>query len=141
VDQDGGPSLFDRDLDPPQRRPVVLRDEIRLHQRVIVNPLLAVVFWLADAFLLRMAYSLRDLAAFLGYLAVLILPFFVIQFHCLDCGTTGWYSRVHNHACSAVVARRAGRLARPWFPAPDVQFRVWFGVVVLAILLYAILAR
>jgi hypothetical protein len=141
VDQDAGPSLFDRDLDPPYRRAVLLSDEVGRYQRVIVNPFLGVIGWLAELFLLGEVMSSKRLEPFFLVLSSLLLPLFLIQFHCLDCGATGWLHRVGRHVCPGVLARRERRTAWPRILAPTVQFRIWFGFLVLAAVVYVILIR
>ena len=54
---------------------------------------------------MRHALHTRNVLLFCAGMGVLFLSFLLIQFHCRDCGSTGWYLHAHRHACAAVVAR------------------------------------
>jgi hypothetical protein len=135
-------SLFDRDLDPlPPRRVVLRAEEIEGFQRVVVNPFLAVLGWLAWAFVLGWALRAGNPLVFLLSLPWFLGPSRLFQFHCLDCGATGWYGRLDRHACAGVVARReVGSMGR-WPLDPRLQMRLWFFTLALGGLVYLILLR
>ena len=51
---------------------------------------------------------------------LLALDFFLVQYHCRDCGATGWLLRYRKHVCPAVVARWHQR-ELPRFRGPGVR--------------------
>jgi hypothetical protein len=108
------PPLRLRDFDPPE------------HQRLVVNPFLAVLGLLGLGWLAReLALSPLPALAGLLILPMVMLPY-LIQYHCLDCGRTGPYPRHRRHACPGVVARWGeGRRRRVPFPTPWAQLVVW----------------
>lgn len=117
----------DPEFDSSPSSPVRLRDFDPLeHQRLVVNPFLAVLGLLV---LGSVEVSLR----FPG--ALLLAPFFFllpskIQYHCLDCGHTGSFSRRARHACPAVFARWQERhRSGVWFPSSWAQLVVWAWVL------------
>jgi hypothetical protein len=141
VEQDGGPNLFDRELDPPYRPPVLLSDEVSRYQRVVINPFLGVLGWVLVLFLLRRATTTGNISLLLVAMAWLFVPFFLLQYHCLVCGATGWHRNLSSHACAGVAARRRLQAARPRVSSPELQIRIWFCILVLAALIYVILIR
>jgi hypothetical protein len=123
-----GRATFDPDLDLQPRRPSpdpnVPVDE---YQRLVANPFLAVLGWLAMFGLLREAVRRQNLAMFMTGIILLFVAFFFLQFHCLDCGATGWLLRSWAHACPAVVARRqSGLVRRIRGPGLKLQLVAWF---------------
>jgi len=90
------------------------------HQRLIVNPFLAVVALIAWAWLtLQLFATSFPPLALLPTLIFGLLPI-LIHTHCLDCGATGIYPRWWKHACPKVIIRaRANR--RGWFPWPSAR--------------------
>ena len=103
---DPGQGTFDRDVDSqPGRPPRVPFESVPEYQRLVANPFLAVLAWLVDVSLMRAAMKSRSSTLFLIGLSLLFVAFFFLQFHCLDCGATGWLFRYRSHACPAVVAR------------------------------------
>ena len=124
---------FDRE---PARTPIryTYDGDLRAYQRLVVNPflaLLALVGWVA---LMRLGYRERILSAFLVAQLLPVLAYYAVQYHCLDCGTTGALSRWKDHACESVVARRlAGRPRRFRGPNPRSQLLLWiYGLMALA---------
>ena len=88
------PTLFDPDHDTPHGLPRGLRSDVTsAYQRVIVNPLLAILGWLLAIVLIRYSTRLHNLALYLTAILWLFVPFVLIQFHCLDCRVTGWLLR------------------------------------------------
>ena len=83
----------------------------------------------------------QNLTMLLVGLALTFVPFLLLQFHCLDCGATGWLFRRARHACPAVVMRCENRVVRRFRgPGVKTQLIAWFiliasvfvlGVVVL----------
>jgi hypothetical protein len=140
VESEPTPTLFDSELDPPRRPPPALRVEsIGPYQRLIVNPFLAVLGWLMAAALIRYSTRSRNLPLYLGALLWLFVPFLLIQFHCLDCGATGWYLRARRHACGAVVARwQRGEWRRFRGPGAKAQLVIWLYVLLAAAILYLV---
>jgi hypothetical protein len=109
---------------------------ISAYQRVIVNPLLAILGWLLAIVLIRYSTRSHNLALYLTAILWLFVPFVLIQFHCLDCRVTGWLLRVRRHACASVVARCASKESlRGRWPSITVQIHCWiYSLVALAIL-------
>jgi hypothetical protein len=135
------PDLADPEFDPGPVAPVRLRDfDPGEHQRLVVNPFLAVFLLLIWWFLARWLL-IRGPFPPLAVASVFPLVFLPhsIQYHCLDCGRTGSYPRRHGHACSAVIARWNER-RKPRFPTPsaETQLAFWWYVVGSAALLYAV---
>ena len=144
VDNDPRSPLFDPQLDTSHqlstsRLPAVLLIEaIGWHQRLVVNPLVAILSSLAGVALIQHALRTRNLALFGTGVGVLFLSLLLIQFHCRDCGATGWYLHASRHACAAVVARwRQNVLARAGWSART-QLLVWSYVMVFGLLGYAV---
>ena len=135
------PDLADPDFDPIPVAPIRLRDfDPVAHQRLVVNPFLAVflvmVWWLTARWLLiRGPFPPMAVAT---VIPLIFLPR-AVQYHCLDCGQTGPYTRRRRHACTAVIARWNGR-RRPRCPIPstETQLTFWFYVVGSAALLCAV---
>jgi hypothetical protein len=138
VDPDS--TLFDADLDTPRRspRPIPV-DSVADCQRLIVNPFLAVLGWLAAAVLIRYSLRSHNVALHLTALLWLFLPFLLIQFHCLDCRTTDWYVRAARHTCAGVFARwaRGDHLSR--WPRGRTQLVLW-AYVLAAISLFCMIS-
>lgn len=128
---------FDEDLDLQPRRPAPEPDEpVEVYQRLIANPFLAVLAWLVSFYLFRESLRRQNLPLFLTGFVVFFGAFFLMHFHCLDCGATGWLVRSRQHACPAVVARRQGGWARRWRgPAIKIQLAAWFIFMIAALVL------
>ena len=110
MDNDPRSSLYDPQLDTSHglstSRPAVLPIEaIGEHQRLVVNPLVAILSSLAGVALIQHALRTRNVVLFCTAVGVLFLSLLLIQFHCRDCGTNGWYLHASQHACAAVVGR------------------------------------
>ncbi len=118
-----------RDFDPPE------------HQRLVVNPFLAVLGLLGLAWLAReLTHSPMVALAGLLVLPLVMLPY-LVQYHCLDCGRTGPYPRHRGHACPGVLARwREGHRSRFPFPTPWAQVVVWGWVIGAIAVLLAVVA-
>lgn len=134
------PDPADPEFDPAPTATVRLRDFDPIeHQRVLVNPFLAVLavvaWWRLASSLFRGPFPpLAVLAA----LALAALPL-LVQYHCLDCGRTGIYARLRRHACPGVQARwREGRRSRLPFPRARSQMIFWAYAIGSAALLAAV---
>jgi hypothetical protein len=60
----------------------------------------------------------------LGILVALPL----LQFHCLDCGKTGWFYHGRRHLCPRIIERWQTPFssASHHFPMPGTQLFLWF---------------
>jgi hypothetical protein len=135
------PDLADPEFDPIPVAPVRLRDfDPSQHQRLVVNPFLAVfllmVWWFSARWLARGPFPPLSVATIIP---LAFLPY-AIQYHCLDCGRTSSYPRWRRHACSAVILRWNER-RRPWppFPSAKTQLVVWAYLIASATLLLIVL--
>jgi hypothetical protein len=135
VEPAGG--TFDTDLDlrplPPPREP---NRPIEDYQRLVANPLLGVLSWIVTFALMRESVRRHNLTLFAWGLLFVPVGIVFIQFHCLDCGKTGWLLRSRVHACPATVARRQNGLMRRFHGPPlTIQLAVWFIVLIAALVL------
>ncbi len=106
------PTLRLRDFDP------------RDHQRLVVNPFLAVFGLIALAWALRQRNHFLFEPVNLALLLTLFGLRFLIEYHCLDCGVNGRYVRWKHHACPRVVDRWiSDKDSR--FPTARTQLFVW----------------
>ncbi len=128
---------FDPDLDlRPGRERSALIGPVEDYQRLVANPLLGVLFWIVAFVLSRESMRRHNLALFVWALLFVLVGIVFLQFHCLDCGKTGWLLRSRVHACSAVVARRQSRLVRRFrAPGLKVQLVAWFFLMIAALVL------
>jgi hypothetical protein len=134
-------SLFDPDLDPPPQRLSQLSSEsIEDHLRLIVNPFLAVLGWVIVLVIIRMALQIRSPVWFLTGLGLSVVPPFFFQYHCLDCGATGWLQSCWRHRCPAVTNRAQNGIVRR-FRGLSVKNQVvaWINIVLAVFLMYFIL--
>jgi hypothetical protein len=124
------PSPYDPDLDPSPRPSAGAGEMFEVYQRFIANPFLAVLACIPVLLLIRAGLQSHQLAWFLGGLCLLCLTFLLVQFHCLDCGATGWLWRSRRHACPELMNRwRAGKLGRLRPPPLSTQILVWLYVM------------
>ena len=145
MDNDPRSPLFDPQLDTSHElsssRPAVLPIEaIGEHQRLVVNPLVAILSSLAGVALIQHALRIRNLALFGTGVGVLFLSLPLIQFHCRDCGATGWYLHASRHACAAVVARWRQNVPAGSGLRARTQLLIWTYVMVFSLLGYAVFA-
>jgi hypothetical protein len=126
-----GPGVFDHDLDSqPTARvsPLPARgDSVAPYQRLVVNPFLTVLALVITAAIQRWASEHLSLGMFeLGF-GLLALEFLLVQYHCRDCGATGFLIRFRRHVCPAVLARWNQR-EWPRFRGPGVRAQLvgWF---------------
>ena len=101
--------VFDPDIDSRQRSPVEPYWSIADCQRLIANPALALLVWLAAYVAIRHALYLHHLGWFLFGLVLGLVPLPLGRYHCLDCGDSGWALRAARHACPSVLVPRSSR--------------------------------
>ena len=132
-----GRSTFDRELDLQPRRPrTAPLEPIGDCQRLVANPLLGVLFWIVAFMMLRASLRRHDLTLFVWALLFVLVGIAFMQYHCLDCGKTGWLLRFRIHACPAVIARRESQWMRRFRgPGLKVQLVVWFILMMAALVL------
>jgi len=130
---------FDPDLDAARYAPPRSLAGVSDYQRLVVNPLLAVVALLGVWVLFRFSLEVRQLGLFLATLFAGAVCPLLIQYHCLDCGRTDFALRSRRHACGAVQRRRRFDEEPPALP-PSVrsQVKAWMLGFVTAGVLYAI---
>jgi hypothetical protein len=130
-----GGGIFDRDLDnQPRRRIPTPGDAPYEYQRLVVNPFLTVLVWIIFLSLLRVIGPAPD--AVTAGILVFPVTLFLIQFHCLDCGATGWLACHQRHACPKVVDRWQRRVVRR-FHGPGIRLQLisWFIFIMAALVL------
>ena len=133
-------SLFDPDLDTPRRRQSHISSELIENQRrLIVNPFLAVLGWVIALAVIRIALLSHHLVLFLTGLGLSLVPLFLFQYHCLDCGATGWLQSAWRHGCPAVVARAENGVVRR-FPGMSLgrQVMAWISILAVAFMVFVI---
>jgi hypothetical protein len=121
------PDVFDRDLDPAPRRSLDPSSvSIAPFQRLIVNPFLAVLLFVIIIAILRSAAQTQSTALFQLGIGLIAVDVFLVQYHCRDCGATGWVFRYRRHACPTVVARfQRGEWRRFHGPSVKLQLAGW----------------
>jgi hypothetical protein len=136
-----GPDVFDRELDPQPQRPAGLnRDTVVPFQRLVVNPFLAVLVFVIIVALWREAVIRRMPVLFQLGMGLLVVDALLVQYHCLDCGATGWLLRYRRHACSRVLSRwQHGEWRRFRGPGVKIQLVAWLIIVAGAFVLMLIL--
>jgi len=112
-------------------------EAIGWHQRLVVNPLVAILCNLAGVALIQHALRTRNVVLFCSAVGVVFLSLLLIQFHCRDCGATGWYLYAGKHVCAAVVARWRQNLSASGLTART-QLLIWAYVMVFGLLGYAV---
>jgi hypothetical protein len=127
-----GPDVYDRDLDPQPRRSLdPAHVSIAPYQRLIVNPFLAVLVFVIIVAIALYAIRTEILGLFPFLVILVLLDPFLVQYHCLDCGATGWLIRYRKHGCPTVVARfQLGEHRR--FRGPSVKLQLVGWLVSLA---------
>ena len=137
VDADPRRRHHDPEFDPPRSPgpgpPHLLPQD---YQRLVGNPFLAVLGLILWSGALRLALHARNLRFTLLLFACLAGIAFLLQYHCLDCGATGWLFRWRVHACDQVLARRrTGRILRFRGPVPTIQALLWCYLLLVAAIL------
>jgi hypothetical protein len=145
VDNDPRTTLFDPLLDTSlelstSRGAALPFEAVGEHQRLVINPLVAILCILSGVALIQHALRTRNVVLFCTAVGVLFLSLLLIQFHCRDCGATGWYLHASRHACAAVVARwRRKVLPRSGLRART-QLLIWSYIMVFGLLGYVVFA-
>jgi hypothetical protein len=138
-----GGGLFDRDLDnQPRGRIPTPGDAPYEYQRLVVNPFLTVLVWIIFLGLLRTVVPTQNAAGLVADILVFLLTPLLIQFHCLDCGATGWLAYYQRHACPKVVERWQRRVVRRFHgPGISLQLIAWFIFIIAALVLVMVWLR
>jgi hypothetical protein len=126
---------FDRDFDSNGGRPARNREQsLDVHQRIVVNPFLTVLGWVAVSGLIYKSIQIKSMPLFLAGNGLMFFACVLLQFHCLDCGATGWLLRYRSHACPSVVLR-SQNLAVRRFRGPGVKAQIvaWSVFTALAL--------
>ncbi len=130
MDRTEWPSTYDREIDLHPPGVPGPAEPIDPYRRLVANPLLAVAGLVAAIVLIRISLEHRILPLFLASLGLLFGAPFFAQFHCLDCGSTGWLVRAGRHACPALVARWRERRTGRWrLPGLKTQMILWLHVL------------
>jgi hypothetical protein len=136
VNRDALPGLHDPEIDLSGSRPLRASEAtepiepIDAYQRLVANPLLAVAMAVLAVLLLRLSLRWDNLYLFLGSIGLLVGCLPLIQFHCLDCGATGWLLSRRRHRCLSAVARwRSGQMDRWRPPAMTTQLAIWMHIL------------
>jgi hypothetical protein len=124
---------FDR---PPRPRSSPNVEIVRFYQRLVVNPFLGLcvvcltfglTVWLPRFFVVEL--KVPSLIVFGG----LVSGYFLLQYHCLDCGKTGLFHRWKSHACPSILQRwETTSPTGLGFPAATTQLALWFIALVIA---------
>jgi len=140
VDNDPISYVSDPDHDIPVRPRVTVSVEvIRDYQRLLVNPLLAIFDGVVSSALIYHALRTRNLALFLAATSLLLLSFLLFQYHCLDCGSTGWYLQARRHACGKVIDRCTRHEPRSRGLSVRTQRLIWVYILAAGVLGAAIM--
>jgi len=146
VEPNERPNTFDPDFDLPPTRPARYSlESIEANQRLVCNPFLGCFALVVIYALIRTGLRWHNLTSFLTAIGLLFVPFLLFQYHCLDCGATGWLIRSRRHVCSAVVARLQNEgVRRPRGPSIPIQTTAWFclmGIVFLMAMIVMMLVE
>jgi hypothetical protein len=135
------PGVHDHQIDNVPRRFRRRPPALDPYQRLVTNPFLAFLGWILWFALVRLSLRSGLLPYFFAAIASFILPAFLLQYHCLDCGRTGRLARWREHACERVLARQAAGRPR-WIrgPTPPVQALLWFLATVFAGILWLLVS-
>jgi hypothetical protein len=127
-------STYDRELDTAPRPSSELSGEaVEAYQRLLANPFLSVLNLGIVFALLRAAVQYQSLVLFVIGMVLLPAAIFLLQFHCLDCGATGWLLGHRRHVCPSVMVRCQERRRRRFRgPGLKAQIMAWFYVLAAA---------
>jgi hypothetical protein len=111
------------------------------YQRLVANPFLALLAFIGWCYAFWHGLLLRSFPLAAVLFASLVGVLFLLHYHCLDCGATGWLFRWRSHVCEQVLARQhAGRRRRFRGPNPVTQAILWgYAFVIAAILAWIIM--
>ncbi len=100
--------------------------------RLIANPFLTILGLVLAFAVLKAGLRSRDLVLFMTSIIGMVISLLIIQYHCLDCGETGWAIRARRHLCplGALRAMNAS-IGRPHFPTILAQLKIWFVIVAI----------
>ena len=114
---------------------------LEAHQRLIVNPFLAVFGLLIWMLLFRFSVKFQRLDVFFGVVCGGILLVFLPEYHCLDCGQTGRLLNSKTHVCERVEIRSLDDgLSSTIWPSTHFQVVVWGFVLVIGAV-FVVLSR
>lgn len=132
-------AVFDPDLDTATYATPVDRAALAEQQRLVANPLLAVVALLGVWALFRYSLEIRNLYLFLATVFAAAVSALLIQYHCVDCGHTDFALRSRRHACVPVLHRiRIDAEPHLLPPALRTQIKAWLIAAAAVGLLYVI---
>ncbi len=114
-------------------------EAVREHQRLVINPLVAILCGLAGVALIQHALRTRNVFLFGTAVGVLFLSLLLIQFHCRDCGATGWYLYANRHACPLILDRCRRNVSTPTGVRARTQLLIWSYVIIFALVGYLVL--
>jgi hypothetical protein len=114
------------------------KEAVREQQRVVVNPLAAILCCWAGVVLIQHSLRTHNVFLFSAGVGVLFLSVLLIQFHCRDCGATGWYLHASRHACAAVLARWRCNVPGPSGVRARTQLLIWSYVLIFTLLAYLV---
>ena len=104
----------------------VLAVSLLPYQRLIANPFLAVLAVVSSAEAIRYSFRIQKVEILFTAICGSFLIPFLLQYHCLDCGSTGLVWRSSGHSCAFVQARiQAGRARRMRGPSATAQMKLW----------------
>ncbi len=130
MDREDWSRTDDHDVDVASVGGTTFPEPIDPYRRLVANPLLGVAGCVLAIVLIRYSLEHRILALFL--LGITLMPgaFFFSQFHCLDCGATGWLLAGRRHICPRLLVRwREGRMGRWPYPRLKTQMILWLYVL------------
>lgn len=122
---------IDHEFDPPRGQTAAIATHART--RLIANPFLAILGMVLALSALKLGLRSRDLILFVSAAIGMVISLPMIQYHCLDCGETGWAFRARRHLCPLGTLRgMSADNGRPPFPTILAQLKVWFVIAVAA---------
>lgn len=105
--------------------------------RLVANPFLTFLGWVAAGSALKAGLATRNLTLSISALIGLSASSLFIQYHCLDCGRTGWVLRARRHVCPLGAARGSMDGAGRWLgPGLSTQIKIWLAIAILAACYY-----
>lgn len=141
MDASPRPGPPDLEFDAPPN-PIRLRDFDPVeHQRLVVNPFLAVLaalgWWKLTVRLIDGPFPPLFVLPLIG---LALLPV-LIHYHCLDCGHTGAYPYRGRHACPGILARaRLSERPSSILPTARGQLILWGWVIASVALVVVVVA-
>ena len=128
----------DFEFDPPRDpRPGSITDFPSSSARLIANPFLAFLGSILAWSLMSSGLKSHNLTPFLAGLSSMLASILLIQYHCLDCGKTGWAIRAKRHPCLVDISRSDEyRIRRRITPRLQTQLKFWFIVAMLVACAY-----